>query len=96
MTDTRFELPEINTWRLFHKSVTQQGVVEMVEAWEAHGYRFGTVCIDDGWTEDGRLIPPIRSSQKPLSSYSDGLWNTTTPRSLMAYPWSLVPQLPKS
>ena len=27
----------------------------MVEAWEAHGYRFGCVCIDDGWTVDGKL-----------------------------------------
>ncbi len=55
MADIRFELPEINTWRLFNKSVTQQGVVEMVESWESHGYRFGSVCIDDGWTVDGRL-----------------------------------------
>lgn len=55
MTDLRFELPEINTWRLFNKSVTQRGVVEMVESWESHGYRFGSVCIDDGWTTDGRL-----------------------------------------
>ncbi|MEO6052376.1 MAG: alpha-galactosidase [Chthoniobacterales bacterium] len=55
MTDIRFELQEINTWRLFNKAVTQQGVVEMVESWEANGYRFGCVCIDDGWTIDGRL-----------------------------------------
>lgn len=55
MTDIRFELPEINTWRLFNKAVSQRGVVDMVEAWEAHGYRFGCVCIDDGWTLDGKL-----------------------------------------
>jgi hypothetical protein len=53
--DPRFELPEINTWRLYNKGVTQERVVQMVEAWEAHGYRFGTVCIDDGWTTDGKL-----------------------------------------
>ncbi|MHB0935054.1 MAG: alpha-galactosidase [Armatimonadota bacterium] len=55
MTDIRFELPEINTWRLFNKAVSQRLVVDMVEAWEAHGYRFGCVCIDDGWTVDGKL-----------------------------------------
>ena len=55
MTDDRFRLPEINTWRLCLKSVTQQDVVDMVTAWEAHGYRFGCVCIDDGWTAGGLL-----------------------------------------
>lgn len=55
MNDIRFQLPEINTWRLFNKGVTQQGVVEMVETWEANGYRFGSVCIDDGWTVNGLL-----------------------------------------
>ena len=62
--DPRFELPEINTWRLYNKGITQERVIQMVELWEAHGYRFGAVCIDDGWTTDGRLgdwIPdPIR------------------------------------
>ncbi len=55
MKDIRFELPEINTWRLFGKAVTQPGVMEMVEAWESHGYRFGCVTIDDGWMVDGRM-----------------------------------------
>ncbi len=55
MTDLRFELPEINTWRLFNKGISQQRIVEMVEAWECRGYRFGCVCIDDGWTLDGKL-----------------------------------------
>jgi hypothetical protein len=55
MNDMQFQLPEINTWRLFLKGVSQQGVVQMVHAWEAAGYRFGAVCIDDGWTTDGRL-----------------------------------------
>lgn len=55
MHDIRFHLPEINTWRLCHKMVSQQLVMEMVQAWEAAGYRFGCVCIDDGWTVDGRL-----------------------------------------
>ena len=50
-TDLRFEMPEINTWRAFEKSLTQEGVRTMVEEWEANGYRFGTVCIDDGWME---------------------------------------------
>ncbi len=53
--DIRFDLPEINTWRLCLKRVTQQDVVGMVEDWEAHGYRFGCVCIDDGWTSGGLL-----------------------------------------
>ncbi len=55
MHDLRFELPEINTWRLCLKGVSQSLVEEMVHAWEAAGYRFGSVCIDDGWTVDGRL-----------------------------------------
>lgn len=55
MNDLRFHLPEINTWRLCLKTVTQQDVVDMVNAWEAHGYRFGCVCIDDGWTVGGLL-----------------------------------------
>lgn len=55
MKDIRFELPEINTWRLFAKGVTQERVMRMVEDWEAQGYRFGTVCIDDGWTVDSLL-----------------------------------------
>lgn len=55
MTDIRFELPEINTWRLLNKNVTQRDVVAMVEVWEGHGYRFGCVCVDDGWTVGGRL-----------------------------------------
>lgn len=55
MSDPRFHLPEINTWRLYAKGVTQERVVRMVEEWEAHGFRFGTVCIDDGWTVDSLL-----------------------------------------
>lgn len=55
MNDIRFELPEINTWRLYNKGISQQAVQSMVEAWETHGYRFGTVCIDDGWTAGGKL-----------------------------------------
>lgn len=55
MKDIRFELPEINTWRLYAKGVTQERVMRMVEDWEAQGYRFGTVCIDDGWTGDSLL-----------------------------------------
>lgn len=55
MSDQRFELPEINTWRLFNKAVSQEKVISMVESWEVHGYRFGCVCIDDGWTIDGKL-----------------------------------------
>lgn len=51
----RFELPEINTWRLYNKNISQETVQAMVEAWESHGYRFGTVCIDDGWTARGLL-----------------------------------------
>jgi hypothetical protein len=53
--DLRFELPEINTWRLYNKGIDQVSVMNMVEAWELHGYRFGCVCIDDGWTADGKL-----------------------------------------
>lgn len=55
MPDIRFDLPEINTWRLFNKGISQQAVMAMVETWESHGYRFGTVCIDDGWTTCGLL-----------------------------------------
>ncbi len=55
MTDIRFQLPEINTWRLYAKGVTQERVMRMVEDWEAQGYRFGAVCIDDGWTVDTLL-----------------------------------------
>lgn len=55
MKDIRFELPEINTWRLYAKGVTQERVMRMVEDWEVQGYRFGTVCIDDGWTVDSLL-----------------------------------------
>jgi hypothetical protein len=55
MSDIRFELPEINTWRLCQKSVSQRLVEQMVTAWESAGYRLGSVCIDDGWTSDGRL-----------------------------------------
>lgn len=54
-SDLRFHLPEINTWRLYNKAVDQTKVQSMVEAWEAHGYRFGTICIDDGWTIDAKL-----------------------------------------
>ena len=50
-----YELPEINTWRLFNKNIDQRKIVWMVEAWEGAGYRFGSVCIDDGWTERGLL-----------------------------------------
>ncbi len=50
-----YELPEINTWRLFNKNIDQDKIAWMVEAWEAAGYRFGSVCIDDGWTERGLL-----------------------------------------
>lgn len=53
--DLRFELPEINTWRLYNKGIDQAAVISMVEAWEAAGYRFGCVCIDDGWTAGGKL-----------------------------------------
>lgn len=64
MSDIRFELPEINTWRLANKAISQQRVVDMVNRWEAHGFRFGSVCIDDGWMTNGLLgdwIPdPVR------------------------------------
>ena len=55
MSDPRFQLPEINTWRLYAKGVTQERVMRMVEDWEIAGYRFGTVCVDDGWTVDSLL-----------------------------------------
>jgi hypothetical protein len=55
MADARFELAEINTWRWLNKNVSQRDVMAMVESWEGHGYRFGCVCVDDGWTEGGKL-----------------------------------------
>jgi hypothetical protein len=53
--DIRFELPELNTWRLCNKAVSQPVVMEMVEQWESHGYRLGCVCVDDGWQENGLM-----------------------------------------
>jgi hypothetical protein len=43
-------LPEINTWRAFEENISQATIMEFVERWEAHGYRFGCVTIDEGWT----------------------------------------------
>jgi hypothetical protein len=34
--------------RLFNKNIDQRKIVWMVEAWKGAGYRFGSVCIDDG------------------------------------------------
>jgi len=61
---------EINTWRSFEENISQAGIMEFVEQWEAKGYRFGGVTIDEGWTPpeaafgdwtpDGRRFPDLR------------------------------------
>jgi hypothetical protein len=43
-------MPEINTWRAFEENISQAGIMEWVGQWEAHGFRFGCVTIDEGWT----------------------------------------------
>lgn len=43
-------MPEINTWRAFEENISQQTIMEFVERWEANGFRFGCVTIDEGWT----------------------------------------------
>jgi hypothetical protein len=53
--DIRFDLPEINTWRLCNKGIDQETIEAMVNRWETQGYRFGAVCIDDGWQADGLM-----------------------------------------
>ena len=60
----QFHLPEINTWRLCNKQVSADLVMQMVQQWETQGYRFGCVCVDDGWQEDGLM----------------GVWNPDTKR----------------
>lgn len=42
--------PEINTWRAFEENISQQGIMEFVERWEAYGFRFSCFTIDEGWT----------------------------------------------
>lgn len=53
--DIRFELPELNTWRMFNKSVSADGVLHMVRTWESKGYRLGCITIDDGWQRNGLM-----------------------------------------
>lgn len=43
-------LTEINTWRAFEENISAGAIKEFVEQWEAHGYRFGCLTIDEGWT----------------------------------------------
>jgi len=61
---------EINTWRSFEENISQAGIMEFVEQWEARGFRFGGVTIDEGWTRpeaafgdwtpDERRFPDLR------------------------------------
>jgi len=43
-------MPEINTWRAFEENISEAAIMEFVEQWEANGYRFGCLTIDEGWT----------------------------------------------
>ncbi|NQU40063.1 MAG: alpha-galactosidase [Lentisphaerae bacterium] len=83
--DLRFELPEINTWRVFNKSVSQASFLELIGRWETHGYRFGCVCLDDGWQASGlmgvwepdpRRFPDVSalSSEIHARGYALRLW----------------------
>lgn len=64
-------LPEINTWRAFEENISQPQIMEFVEQWEAHGFRFSCLTIDEGWTPreaafgdwvpDERRFPNLRS-----------------------------------
>lgn len=47
--DPRVRLPEINSWRRYYMGARQQDIREMVLRWEAEGFQFGTVTIDEGW-----------------------------------------------
>ena len=47
------KLPELCTWRFCEKNVSERIVMDMVQLFESHGFRFGMVTIDDGWQKDG-------------------------------------------
>jgi len=67
---SRGPMCEINTWRSFEENISQAGIMEFVEQWEAKGFRFGGVTIDEGWTRpeaafgdwtpDGRRFSDLR------------------------------------
>ena len=63
-------MPEINTWRAFEENLSQAAIMDFVEQWETHGFRFGCVTIDEGgtwreaafgdWTPDTKRFPDLR------------------------------------